>query len=1507
MLFSFRMCFRRTRSLLLLFAAFSLTQTLCAQSSVIYSAAISTIAGTGTAGSGGNGGLATAAQLSAVSYVVYDAFGNLYIVDTGNNAIRKVSGGVITTVAGTLGTAGFSGDTGLATAATLSAPNGIAFDSAGNMYIADSTNNRIREVTIADGHINTVAGSGVKASYTADGPALSSPLTGPNAVIIDAYGNLYIADSASNRVLEVTGGQMILYAGSTNSGGIGGDGAAAKLAKFAGPRSLCIDAANNVYLVDKSHSNIRKVSAATGNIVTVAGSATGTAGSTGDNGLATSALLSGPTGCFVDTAGDLYIADAGNQKIRMVNATTGIITTIAGTGTPGYTGDGGAPTLATLSGPASVAVSSLSGQTAIADLGNNVVRAFSSTGGGFSPTSVGTTSSSMAVNASVVTADTLQRYGLATAAPVDFTFGTITGCTVPGAQTAGTTCAAPVAFKPSAPGLRINQVIALDSSNVRYGYPIFGVGNAPAAGLAPGTINSYAGTGVAGSTGDGGSATSATLNTPSSVVRDPAGNLYITVTASNKVRLVNVTTGNIATVAGTGTAGDTGDGAAASVATLNGPTGLAMDATGNAYIADTGNNVIRKISAQTGFISTVAGTGGSAGYTGDGAAATSATLAAPKSVSTDIAGDIFIADTGNNVIREVNTAGTIFTLSAASVGLSAPAGITVDPTGNLYIADTGNNVIRKWNGFALTIVAGIAGSAGSNGDGGAATSAKLNAPTRVALDAAGDLYIADSGNNKIRFISAATGVITTITGTGTAGSSGNAGNATAAELSAPSGLAVDQFGSLYIADTGNNRVEKVDATSAALAFGAVNTNTTTAAQTVTLTNIGNQPLTLSNISISSGFAQTFAGSDCTTTTTLAAGGQCVISVTFTPTSATVYSGSIVVTDNALNNAASTQTVALSGTGTNPGVPTTLVITAGNAQTVTPLSPFTTNLQVQVKDQFSNPSAGVSVIFTAPLTGASGTFANSTNTVTVQTDATGTATATLLTASATRGSFTISGLAAGIATPASFSETIAGNPSPQLQVSYTPATNPQIYGQTIQLTAKLVPSSLNGTNATGTVTFYDKGNSIGTATVISGSATLSYLPLVGSNQIFTASYGGDTNFSASTNSTSAALTVNALAITVAVPSITVPYNPAFGASIPTSAAALAMSATLTGVIAVDTANVSSNATSTGFAYNSSSGALIGTTNVGVYPVVTTLSGSAAPNYTVSSTSGTVTITQAGSSTALTSTSYFPPSGGSVTLTASVSPGTSGTPTGSVSFFDGSVLLGTSTLIAGKATLATTALSLGVNTITAQYSGSTNYSASTSAAITVTSAVADFAFTLSPSSVTLAQGDSAAIAITTITSGSFALPISFTCTGLPVSASCTFVPNTVTPAVSTTTVPPSTTSLLQLAAAGPGTIIGSVRLLNLPTPSLSLLLFGLPAILFAGLLGFGKHVRKLRLVSALFLGALLCIGIGMAGCGSGTAPAANAILTPTGTSTVTVTATAGATTHTATITFAVVPVR
>jgi uncharacterized protein (TIGR03437 family) len=327
------------------------------------------------------------------------------------------------------------------------------------------------------------------------------------------------------------------------------------------------------------------------------------------------------------------------------------------------------------------------------------------------------------------------------------------------------------------------------------------------------TISNFAGTGTAGFTGDGSTATSAQLNTPFSVAVS-GSKVYIADQANNRIRVVSG--GNISTVAGSGTSGSSGDGAAALQANMAAPAGVALDSAGNLYISDTANSEVRKVTGLN--IAAFAGTAGTSGFTGDAAAATSAQINHPSGLLIDSAGNVYICDTFNDRIRKVTTDGNIATVAgsgstgfagdngpALSAAFNNPEAIAIDAAGNLYVADGINNRIRKiaTNG-TITTVAGSSTVGGYSGDGGPATSALLNHPRGVAVDGAGDIYIADTFNQRIRVV-LPNGIIYTIAGLGIQGYAGDGGPALLAEFNFPTGVTVSGA-NVYVTDSANHAV-----------------------------------------------------------------------------------------------------------------------------------------------------------------------------------------------------------------------------------------------------------------------------------------------------------------------------------------------------------------------------------------------------------------------------------------------------------------------------------------------------------------------------------------------------------------------------------------------------------------------------------------------------------------------------------------------------------------------------
>lgn len=683
-----------------------------------------------TGGGVGDNGPAISASLYSPWGVAVDSSGNLYIAEYNNNRIRMVAAGsgIITTVAGT-GIGGFSGDGGVATLASLNAPRRVTVDSAGNLYIADERNHRVRKVTAVSGIITTVAGNGTAAFSGDNGPATSASLYNPTGVALDSAGNLYIADASNNRIRKVSAGSGIIttVAGNGASGYIGDDGAAisARLNCYGG---VAVDSSGNLYIADNSNHRIRKVTAGSGIITTVAGS--GIPGFRGDGGPATSALINAPSGVTLDNLGNIYFADSNNSwRIRKVAAVNGIISTVAGNGLGGFAGDGGVATSASLYDPQGVAVDN-AGNLFIADKSNNRIRKISADNGIIS----------------TVAGNGFEAFS-------------------------GDGGASNLA------GFYVPQVVAVDSAGNQY---IADTGNNRVRKVSAGNgiTTTVAGNGLGAFSGDGGVATSASICSPYGVALDSTGNLYIADTCNHRVRKVAASTGIITTVAGNGTAAFTGDNGPASAASLNYPVRVLVDSTGNLYIADNSNHRIRKVAAASGIVTTVAGNG-TATFAGDSDTATSASLYSPYDVSLDSAGNLYIADQGNNRIRKV----------------AAESGIITTVAGN--------------------------GSATFAGDNDAATTASLKYPVGVAVDSADNLYISDFGNNRIRKVTAASGVITTVAGNGLGGFSGDGGAAISASLYYPSGLTIDSAGNLYIADRYNHRIRKViksNVTSAAISY-----------------------------------------------------------------------------------------------------------------------------------------------------------------------------------------------------------------------------------------------------------------------------------------------------------------------------------------------------------------------------------------------------------------------------------------------------------------------------------------------------------------------------------------------------------------------------------------------------------------------------------------------------------------------------------------------------------------
>jgi sugar lactone lactonase YvrE len=625
-------------------------------------------------------------------------------------------------------------------------------DNAGNLYIGDSFGYLWR-VDHAAQIITVVAGNGTLGFGGDGGPASSASLSTYVYPLVDASGNIFIVDQRSDRIRRIDATSQIIT--TVAGGGTGGDGGPASSAVLSSGQGVGVDRSGNILIPDEGNYRLRRVDASTGIITTVAGNGIANLNLIGDNSPASAGFF--PSGVALDAAGDLFIENAGGYAIREVNAVTGNITTIAGNGTPGYSGDGCPATNASLNLTQTPGVTlDSSGNLFIADTYNCAIR-------------------------------------------------------------------------------RVD-------ANTQ-------------------TITTFAGNGACGYGGDGGPAAGASLTNPYAVAFDSMGNLFIA--GGNRLRRVDSVTGIISTVAGNGSQGLGGDGGPAVNALLDIDIGLAVDSSGNIYIFEQGNRRVRRISAfpfaslsSSSVAFTPSGSGSippqvitlyntgtvpldissivaSYGYNQTNtcgstlAPGASCTITITPTTNGPQTGTVTITDNSNGLAGSVTsvhvqTGATINTVAgggpnnfpALNVGLSGPTSVAFDATGNnYYVAAPGQHRVFKVNNTSgtLTVFAGngsFCPTTSSCGDGQSALNATFAQPTGVALDGAGNLYIADQGAARIRKVSG--GIISTVAGNGTWGYSGDNGPATSASLSGPYSVALDGAGNLYIADTFNNRIRMVN-------------------------------------------------------------------------------------------------------------------------------------------------------------------------------------------------------------------------------------------------------------------------------------------------------------------------------------------------------------------------------------------------------------------------------------------------------------------------------------------------------------------------------------------------------------------------------------------------------------------------------------------------------------------------------------------------------------------------
>jgi sugar lactone lactonase YvrE len=578
--------------------------------------------------------------------------------------------------------------------AQLYNPSCVAFDASGNLYWVDATTSRVRKLDMATGAVTTLAGGGTVGIY-ADGVGLNAAFNKPYGIAVDGAGNVYVADTSNNRIRKIApDGTVSTLAGSGMAAYADGTGTAAS---FNQPNGLAIDAAGILYVADTYNHRIRMVDTATGAVTTLAGSGS----PAWTDGTGTGASFNYPRGVAIDAGGTLYVADTLNHRIRVITSGA-VVSTLAGSGTPGNAD--GVGTGATFNQPRGLAVDA-SGHVYVADTSNNRIRK-------------------------------------------------ITGSTV---------------------------------------------------------------STLAGSSGGftDGIATVAKFTQPYGLAVDAAGDLYVADLGNHRLRTIS--SGNVVTFAGNGS-NSWADGnrlpyldGIGKAASFNSPAGLAFDAAGTLYVADTNNHRIRKV-APDGTVSTLAGSGMAAWADGTG---TGASFNSPFGLAFDSAGNLFVADSSNNRIRKITSSGDVTTFAgsgsatfANGTGTGAafnnPRGLAIDAADNLYVADTNNQRIRKIT--SAGVVTTLAGSGSGSFADGVGTGASFANPRGLAIDASGNLYVGDASNNRIRKITP-DGIVTTLAGSGVGTFADGFG--TAASFNQPMGVAVDAAGNVYVTDTTNHRIRKL--------------------------------------------------------------------------------------------------------------------------------------------------------------------------------------------------------------------------------------------------------------------------------------------------------------------------------------------------------------------------------------------------------------------------------------------------------------------------------------------------------------------------------------------------------------------------------------------------------------------------------------------------------------------------------------------------------------------------
>jgi sugar lactone lactonase YvrE len=1480
--------------------------------------------------------------LSQPNAVALDGAGNLYIADGGNNRVVEVTAA---------GTASALNNNGLSVG-----PIGLAIDGEGDLFVSDNASARLVEYPIGglakviytglndphgvavDGSNNIfVANNGANqiveitngvGSVVSTG---SVTLNAPHAVTLDSPGNIYVSDTGNNRMVEIPagGGTAVVLGMGTLAPPTGSSNP-----PLYEPVGAAVSGAGDLYVMDAGNNRIVVSSQETPPALTFP-----------------TPTLSGVADGSDDPL-SFTLLNLGNEALTIASAD---FLNVTPAGLTSFTNDSSTSCTGSLAANSScvygvdfipAAAGSNTGTLTLTDNTLNVTgstQAVSLNGTGIATSApnepVGTPSPTQTGALSFTSNFTLGSISVVTQGYTGLDFQPTTGgtCLVGQTYSSGQSCTVDYTFTPTVPGERLGAILLYDNSAtpklVATQY-LSGVGFGPVLQFQPGEVSTSAGVGVAcsgGACGDGGQATAANISGINSIVFDAAGNTYLIDINSDVVRKVTPA-GVISTVVGTensACASPTsacGDGGPGTSSLLRGPSKAAIDGVGNMYISDKGDNRVRVFNVISGTINAFAGTGNTCGSPapgscGDGGSALSAQLASVDGLAVDIAGNVYIGDTNDHEIRKVNIAtGIISTIAgtgatcttgvcgngglATAAQIAYPNEIHFDTAGNLYITDSTANRLRLIN-MTTGIISNIAGSGnacsvptGACGDGGPANSAQMSTIWGFSLDGASNIYIVDNGDNKIRFVNASTGNISTVMGTGVACSSptaacGDGGNAASATMNYPATVVFDPQGNVLVSDVTDRRIRKLTFAASNLSYLTtfVGSTSTDSPKSVTMVNAGNAalsfpaPSTGSNPSIAAGYTLDTTSANPTTCPNVAAGGSagslavggsCIYSINFAPVAPGTDSGSLVLTDNDLGVTPSTQTISLTGIGISPvaqlawgTLPATTLTAGGNTGTVlvdeqdgsgntvtsatdsitltvtgpsgytatytvtavagvatfnlssdlltatggyqyvatatvysNPLSTSTapetvtaaapasiaasgypaggnvqtiglgygSSFSVLVSDQYGNPVPSAVVTFSSPSSGASAVLAGSPATTGASGATLGIATITG-TANAIAGSFNVTATVSGVSGSVLFAVTNNQGPT-TTSIGALPAT-PIVYGSSTTTLKSLVASSTTSAIPTGSVALANNGTTLTGASAValsSGSTTFTTPYLTAGSYSFTAKYSGDANFLTSTSG-AAGYVVNKAPVTLTASNsqtvTALSTAPALnltitGASV--GAGILVPGSAGGGAVACNFYNSSSVlvATTTGTVTAGSSNSAAScpvpsaaSTTVGSYSVTVAFNGDS--NYLASAggTNGVggnslnfpYTVIKATPTVGLTALPATPIVYGSsqTTLNSAVT-ASAGSPTGSVVLSNNSTPLGAAITLASGSASYTSYFTAGSYSFTSAYSGDATFQTASSVAVPYVVSKAPVTITASSAQTVPALGSTSTLNLT-----------------------------------------------------------------------------------------------------------------------------------------------------------------